>query len=237
MENIKLKSVGKKILALVLVPFMLSGCARRSDCKVPTAHAHKYYRNASYGTIYTYLDCEDIMVGSYVWTKDYIDITKDDEAFLRVKGDMFDGEKNWGYLYNYMASKKDYLEFYYDYTTRKHYTDEDGKEQVKKVRHTGWSTDPRCEGATGEVRVNHYRFYGYKIIYKNGKYITKKSGAVDDIRSIIDEYPYFTMDCSTLIGGNSHRCKVKDLPNLKPSDFNDFRGPDLTTSDIHPKTK
>ena len=239
MKNIKVKSVSKKILALILVPFMLSSCAKRSDCTITSKHVHKYTINGKYGPITTYINSEDMEYGKskFDWNKDYIMITPEDEKFYKVKGDLFTAEDNWETIYNFMVTRKDYLEFYYYYTTEEDYWDGDGNYRPETVSHSGWSTNPNCRGATGDVHLNHFRFFAYKIVYENGKYVKYKSPDVDDIRQVVDNYPYISADC-TSIYYRAYKYNVSDLPKLKVSDFDGvFTGPDTSTNEMHPNTK
>lgn len=236
MRNIKVKSVGKKILALLVVPFMLSGCAPLSECEVPTSHVHKFYANTIYGTVYNYLDTERMTHGNYNWTEDYIDITKDDEAFFRTKGDLFDGAKNWNYLYNYMACKNDYLEFWYSYDEEETSTDEDGNTVTETHHYSGWTDNPYHRGVTGETSLCHHRFASYRIVYKNGKYVKEQSPYVDDIRDVLTNYPYVDQRFDGIVS-KTYYLNSWDLPRIKASDFNYFKGPRLEDRTLNGTTK
>jgi len=223
----KIKEVKKKILPLLLIPFFLTGCSPKSECKKEKSHVHKYIMNSVYGKVTNYIDSESLSYGNFIWTEDFVDITKDDEAFYRAKNDLFEGKTNWNYLYNFMANQHDYLEFYYHYTTEESYTDDDGDTHYETRHHRGWTTDPWHRGVTGELNLCHHRFYGYKIVYKNGKYVQEQSRLVDDVRDIMNEYPYFSKDCAKVVTKGYYLPTVR-LDTLKPSDFNYFTGPDLT---------
>lgn len=237
----KIKKVYKKILPLLVVPFILTGCGEQSKCELPSRHVHKYTMNSSKGSIVNYIDSENINYGKYNWNKDYIEITKDDEKFYRTKGELFEGADNWTYLYNTMAANNfDYLEFYYHYTTTSTYTSTDSKghttTHTQTHHHSGWSEDPTHRGVNGDVRVNHHRFYGYKIIYKNGEYVKEKSPIVDDIRDIIDEYPYFSEDCVEIVY-KEYDCSRYNLAKLRVEDFNAFKKLDLSNKELNTNSK
>ncbi len=233
----KIKEVTKKVLPLLVIPFILTGCGRKSDCDIKEGHVHKYYLNTSIGTIYSYINSEKIKYNDdFIWTQDYFEITKDDEAFYRTKGNLFDGKKNWGYLYNGMSECHDYLEFYYHYTTEESYTDDDGDTHYETKHHSGWTDNPYHRGVTGEVALNHYRFYSYKIEYKNGKYVKTESPLVDDIRDVLDEYPYVHKYFAKTVY-KSFMFNTSQLPYLKASDFNYFTGPDLSNKEPNKKVK
>ena len=56
------------------------------------------------------------------------------------------------------------------------------------------------------------------------------------ICQIIDDYPYFDTNCSKVVS-KDYTYNVKDLPNLKVSDFNDFKKPDLNNRELNNNTK
>ena len=241
MNKPKIRKVYKGVLALLTIPFILTGCGEQSKCELPSRHVHKYTMNNNRGQIVNYIDSEDLKYGNYNWNNDYIEITKDDEAFYRTKAELFEGAPNWNYLYNTMvANNYDYLEFYYHYTTTSTYTTSDGKghttTHIRTNHHSGWSEDPTHRGVNGNVRVNHHRFYGYNIIYKNGKYEKVKSPLVDDIREIINDYPYFSDNCVEIVN-KEYDCSKYDLRTLKVQDFKAYTQPDLSNKELNTNTK
>ena len=224
------------ISSLILGSVLLTGCGEKSECELPTRHVHKYIKNLSNGTAITkYLDSEDLDNFGYKWTDNYILVNKVDEKFYHEVANMFLGRDNWDYLYNLMAAQEDYLEFFYEYDTIETYTetDSDGNTETKTrtVHHEGWHTNPYDSDNTGRVRLYHHRFYGYKIIYKNNKFSKVSSYAVDDIREIMDEYPYFPENCVTEVY-EEFRFSRWDLPDLSPDDFNTFNHPDLNNKSM-----
>ncbi len=234
-----MKKNGKLQIALAstLASLTLISCGEKSDCEIPTRHVHRYTREITEDiTIERYIDNEHLTVGKYNWNDNYIEITKDDEELYKIigKNGLFVGTDNWDYLYYRMANSHDYLEFYYRYETVVPVTTIDDKgnphTELKTEVHTGWHEDPNSGNNTGRVRLNHHRFYGYRITYKNGKYRLEKSNQVDDIRDIMDDYPYFNEDCSTIVYEEFYFDK-KELPYLSPEDFDVFTGPNLENKD------
>ena len=235
MNKPEIRKIYLRILAILACPFILSGCAPKSECTETRAHAHRYV-NPKTG-VFTYIsNFEYLQHDGYVWQEDYITLNKDDIDAFKEKYDLFYGPKNWKYLYSRMASKSDYLEFYYEYTTDDYIsqTDEDGNEcgYWTTTTHTGWSRDPYDSDNTGRVRLCHNRFYGFRLNYKDGKYKREQSPLADDIRDFIDEYPYFDLDGSKVVG-MEFQFKRRDLPSLRPSDFNVFRAPNLANPDLY----
>ena len=244
MEKIKVRKVLPIIVSLVAIPFILTGCAQRSACDVKKQHVHLYKISDVNGVFYTYLDNEalefnardwkgDVTV-NYKWQPEYIEVTDEDLSFYHSKDDFFEGRPNWKYLFNMMQRKsKDYLEFYYHYTTTS--TIKSGKSYVTQTHHhRGWDTDPTHRGVTGDVRLCHNKYYGYKVVLKNGKYERIQSPLVDDFRDIIDEYPYFDNTCyETVYKEYDFTKDTSILRKLNVKDFDYFDGPDLTNSDIN----
>lgn len=247
MNEYKVRKVMPKIIALLTIPFIVSGCAKKSDCELPSRHVHLYSMSNPNGTAYTYLDDErltydkrdwkgDSLV-TYNWNKDYIEITKEDEAFYKAKGDLFEGKENWDYLFNIMKkNSQDYLEFYYHYTTSRVVVVGSGKSRhttIQTSHHSGWDTDPTHRGVTGEVRLCHKRYYGYNISLQGDQYVKIQSPSKDDIREVINDYPYFDFDCTeTVYKEYDYTHNTSILPTLKASDFNYFTGPDLSNPNI-----
>jgi len=233
------KNLSKKMIPYALIISMfLSGCSEKSECEIPSRHIHKYIKQIDDDiSIERYIDDEHLNLYGYQWNNEYIEINKTDEEIYKVlrRNDLFDGVTNWEYLYHKMATYHDYLEFYYHYTTTETYTttDSNGKTQVKTrtVTHNGWTTNPNRAHNTGRTRLYHHRYYGCRIIYKDGKFRVEKSQAVDDIREIINDYPYFSEDCISMVY-EEYRFDRYELDRLSPNDFDVFTGPDLENKNI-----
>ena len=233
------KDTTKKFMSLVLLLSLLSGCGKKSDCEIPTRHVHKYTKEITDDiTIEKYLDDEHLNNYGYQWNSDYIEITKDDEELYKLlnsKG-LFEGLNNWEYLYNEMASHHDYLMFYYEYYTTEIYTTTDDEGNItthtQQVYHDGWHSNPYDSDNTGKTRLYHHRYYGYRVIYKDGKFKLEKSDAVDDVREIINDYPYFSEGCVEEVY-EQFRFYKSELPFLSPEDFDTFNQPDLENKNLY----
>ena len=233
----KVRRVYLKLLALASSPFILSGCSK-SDCNVSDNHVHRYVGKNNRGTIVNYFISEDPLV--YQWYEDgsgkhlnyekqddYLTLTKEDEEFYKAKGSiLFKGEDNWDYLFKIMSAKKDHIEYYYRY--------DDGL--------GGWNHSWKREKPSKQyyfaekIRVYHYQFCGHKLTYKDGKWVDERSPFVNDIREIIDEYPYFQLDCYKQVY-KEFKVKRSELDNIRIEDFDDFTGPDLSNPELHPNQK
>ncbi len=232
--------VVKRILPLLAIPFILSGCAKRSECDIKDDHVHLYTKTENNAVVKTYMNSEYMKHKGYDWTSDSIKVTADDLAFYKVKGEMFEGEKNWDCLYNKMASCHDYLEYYYTYDDFEYmpgWTDEDGNEVGGYYywdTTTGWTTDINHRGVNGTVRVRHPLYYGYKITYENGKYVKEKSPYVNDFREIISDYPYINGDkCVEYAYSKEYDFDERQLPSLRVEDVSEFKQADLSYTGIY----
>ena len=229
-----------KLLSYMLAStLLLSGCSKKADCDIPAKHVHKYVKEVNDDiTIEKYLDNEHLVVNGYNWTDNIIEINKEDEKLYKRLYGLFDGTTNWDYLFYRMAKSHDYLEFYYEYDTEetRTRTNSDGETETytETVHHSGWHQNAYDSDNTGRTRLCHHRFYGYAVVLQNGKYKLVKSPLVDDIRYIIDYYPYFSEYCTEIVS-KEFRFNKYELRYLTPEDFDTFEGPDLSTKDIHIK--
>lgn len=243
MNKPRIRKIYKEILALIAIPFLLTGCGPKSECDIKQDHVHKYIRKTNRGTIVTYMNDEHLSRGNFVWQDDLLYITKDDKNFYNTKGSLFYGPDNWTYLYNLMSSKYDYLEYYYEYETDDYIssTDEDGNENGywTTTTHTGWTSNAKDVNNTGKIRVCHHRYYGYNIVYnyKTKIYERVESGAKDDVRDFIKDYPYVDSDDCIKTVKKEHQVSKKELTTVKASDFNDFRQPNLADTELGGKQK
>ncbi len=227
----------QRIVPYVLISTMLlTGCGKKSDCNLPTRHVHLYTKDINNEiSISTYFDDERLERSGFNWTEDYMEITKTDEAFYKLLNskNLFNAKDNWDYLYRVMASHHDYLMFYYEYETTEVYTETDSKGNVtmhtRTVTHSGWTSNSKDSDNTGKTRLYHHRYYGYRINFVNGKYVLERSPLVDDIREVINDYPYVGEEnCEEVY--ESYKFQRRELPYLSPTDFNAFDHPDLSNT-------
>ena len=227
----------QKIVPFVLISSMLlTGCGKKSECDYPTRHVHLYTKSFNNGVIIsTYYDDESLERNGFQWNEDFLEITKTDEALYKVLNshNLFVGEDNFDYLYREMASNHDYLKFYYEYETVETYTETDSKGNVtvhtRTVTHSGWHDNPRDSDNTGKTRLYHHKYYGYRVIYKDGKFELERSRLVDDVREILQDYPYV---CEKGYDEVYEQFKFSrsELPYLSVDDFETFGHPDLSNT-------
>ena len=229
--NNKLKT--QVMSGLLASSILLSGCGKKSDCEIPSRHVHRYTKPITQEIVLEeYIDSEKLEYHGFNWNNDYIEINKHDEELYKLlnKELLFNGSNNWDYLYNRMANNHDYLMFYYEYYTVETYTTTDSKGNIeihtRNVRHDGWHSNPHDSDNTGDVRLYHHQYYGYRVLNVDGKYILERSPFVDDIRDVIDEYPYFGERCVHEIYQH-YKYPVRELGYLRPEDFDVFNHPNL----------
>lgn len=230
--------IQNKIMPLALALVLLAGCGEKSQCEIPSRHVHKYTKEFEDGTsIVNYLDEEYLSTYGYNWSEEYIEINKVDEEIYRLLNSklLFDGVDNWEYLFNQMASYHDYLRYYYYYTTYETRTKTDSKGNTitytETVVHEGWHNNKYDSNNTGKVRLYHHKFYGYRVIYDNGRFKLEQSPLADDIRQFIYDYPYIGERPVTEVYETFYKSKY-ELWDLTPEDFDIFGQPDLDNPDL-----
>lgn len=193
------KKVFKKILLSGLIIanlFTFSGCSKNIQCDVNNEHAHYYINNNYLGR---YIASEKSSISGLDRLDNYILIEKEDEELLNFanKKGLFRIDENKSAIENITKNHQDFVEYRYKYRymhpmpkTRKI-----GKittTTIDFIPRTGYSWTTNTEkNLTGETRICHYVYYGYKI-EKNekGKYEIIKSEPVDNLNDLPLEYQY-----------------------------------------------
>ena len=234
-----MKNNYRKIIlpALVVSSLMLTGCGKKKDCPIPTSHVHKYTKKITNNIeINKYMNKEYESYYGYQWNNDYIEITKEDESFYNSTSNLFKASDNFNYLYNLMKYNKDFLEYYYSYNTIETYTviDSNGHTKIKTrtVNHSGWCDDSSYNHNTGKVRLGHYKYYAYYVEKDNNRYKEISSPLVDDIRQVLDNYPYVEEECYRVVY-EYYKFRKNELPYLRVDQFNVFDHPDLSNTSIN----
>lgn len=223
----------KPAAVLAASALVLSACA--SDCKKNEEHLHKYVKEMENGiTVERYIESEDLQKDGYNWTDNTIEISKEDAEIYKVinKKKLFLGTDNEEYLYNLMETNKDYLEYYYSDMITQSSLEADGTISTYTYVDEGWTQNKTARDSSGKVRLNHYKYYGYKVVEKDGKYVLEQSPYVDDIKDIIEDYPYFKENCTQVV----HKDMIltqEEIETKTAADFNYFPQPDLSTYELH----
>lgn len=228
MKNLKLnlkKLVALKGVALVLVlttaTTSLAGCSKKSDCSIDTYHAHKYVDDEGY---VIYIDKEYISYEGYDWTDEYVELSENEKDLYKFfdKKNLLKIDDNLDVILSQQEKNCDYIEYRYSYTYMMPipHVMRSGKTSITyftyiPTTHHSWTTDPNHSRLTGEQRVCHHVYTAYKVEKdESGDYVLIPSSEVDDITTVMDEYPYIKKDY----------CKVINLEDGEVLDYED--GPD-----------
>lgn len=234
-ENGKLRKLG--------IPSVIDRVLQQAIVQVLTPIYEEQFSNNSFG-FRPGRSCEQAVIKAlecfndgYEWTEEYLEINKvDEEIYKLLNGSyLFDGVTNWDYLFNQMGSYQDYLRYYYYYTTVETRVKTDSKgnttTELETVVHEGWHSNKYDSNNTGKVRFYHHQFYGFRIIFKDGRFMLDRSPLVDDIREIIEDYPYFKEQPVSEVYETFHKSRY-ELFDLTPEDFNTFGHPDLSNPNL-----
>ena len=240
-----------KILPYMIISsLILSSCGYdKVDCNNPNAHAHLYTKDVDGHHLARYAECEYDYVDGWEKHEDFMDINKYDQEYLHALDEgeifgpshLFEGKKYFGYLYDVMANNNDYLEFQYEYeVTHTTYTYDSNNKPIPHTTTTteyAWHKKQSDKRNTGKVRLCHYQYFAYDVVEYNGQYRLMRSNSVDDIREVLDDYPYAAEGCWEVVKTN-HKVNKHHVKDLTPEDFiEDYNHPDLEnkTWDLHKK--
>lgn len=195
---------GKKIFKNIIIGGLIitnllsfSGCAKNVPCDVQGNHAH-YYVNDDY--IGRYIVSEKSSLSGLNRLDNYIYVNEEEESLLEFinKKDLFKIDDNKNAIDNITDNQTDYKEYRYSY----YYlipipiTHSNGKttyityNYIPMIGHS-WTNNPNRGNLTGEERVCHYVYYGYKVIKNDkGVYELEKSEPVDSIAELPEGYNY-----------------------------------------------
>ena len=200
--NINEKNGKKKIKNIVIAGliianlFTFSGCAKNVPCDISGNHAHYYVNDEYFGR---YIVSEKSSVSGLNRSDNYIPVSKEDAElleFINKKG-LFRIDENQQAISNTTDSHQDFIEYRYRYLYLMpipivHHTGKTTYTTFNYIPRTGysWTTDT-SRNLTGEERVCHYVYYGYKVIRnEKGTYELVKSDSVDDLSELPDGYDY-----------------------------------------------
>lgn len=203
--NIKLnlkKCISLKGVALVLVlttaSTTLTGCGKKADCNISSSHAHLYQNEQGY---IRYIDKEYLSYEGYDRKDEYISIEDEEDLYKFLdKKDLMKISDNLSIISSIQEQNVDYIEYRYRYTFMQPipHTRKIGKTTttyftyIPMTRYS-WTSNPNHSRLTGEERICHHVYVAYKV-EKNekGKYVLIPSDPVDDITTVMDEYPYIS---------------------------------------------
>ena len=225
----------KRILPTMLITtLLLTGCNKTKEaCNVKDPHLHLYQKEISSSQVLSsYFNSEEEDYQGFTKTDDIKLMDEYDQAFYAAIGDtpLFEGIYHWNYLYNLMCKHQDYIRFEnisYENVEIEVY-DTEGNRGTKHVLIPTKSYKEKhyASGNTGVVRIYHHLFYGYKVEERDGKLQLIKSPLVDDIREVLEEYPYFTENCFEIVTKDIE-FTPSTLGFLSADSFTCFNHPDL----------
>ena len=213
----KFMDIRKLALALALVtPLTLSGCSKKADCNISVPHAHKYVNEMGFER---YINRENIRYDGYDRCEEYRVIEGEEDLYkFLTKKDLLRIDDNLELINSIQESQDDYIEYRYSYTHLQPipHTRKVGKTTttyftyIPRTRYS-WTSDPNHSRLTGETRLCHYVYVAYKI-EKNekGKYVLIPSEQVDDIREVMDEYPYISKKYIKVVNINGEEVDYED---------------------------
>ena len=192
----KFYSVKNLVLVLTLSSLGLTGCSKQVECDIQESHAHKYTDETDF---VRYLNRENEKHEGYHRTDTYINIEGKEGLFKFLeKNDLLRIEDNLENITSIQENNKPFTEYRYSYTYVKPMTRPafNGKSMVTTIAlipqfcHS-WTQDPTKEGLTGETRECYYVYETYKVVINSsGKYELVKSPQVEDLTTVMGEYPY-----------------------------------------------
>ena len=212
--------------AVLVLMTSMTACGKKADCNVSGSHAHLYKNEKEY---VRYIDKEYLTYEGYSRNEEYIDIEGQEDLYKFLdKKDLMRIDDNLDLLLAVQGTNKDYTEYRYRYTYMQPipHTMRVGKTTTTYftyIPHTrySWTSDPNHSRLTGETRLCHHQYVAYKI-EKNekGKYVLIPSPQVDDITTVMDEYPYI----------NKKYCVIVTMDG-KEADYEDGKQEDMSPED------
>ncbi len=203
MKNVKVnwkKFLALKGTALALVvatmATSLAGCGKKAECNIAEQHAHMYTNDVGY---VRYIEDEHLRYNRYERSDEYVSIEGQEELydFLTRKG-LMRVDDNIDVVRAIQNTQEDYTEYRYRYTYLQPvpHVVSNGKTTTTfftfiPITHYSWTDNPEHSGLTGETRLCRYIYEAYKVeIDEKGRCVLIPSPQVDDLTSVMDEYPY-----------------------------------------------
>lgn len=220
----------KKFLSLSGVVLVLVGsltaCGKKAECNITGNHAHLFKNEKGY---IRYIDKEYLTYEGYTRYEDYQNIDGQEELYKFLdKKDLMRIDDNLDLLLAIQDTNKNYTEYRYKYTYMQPipHTMRVGKVTTTYftyIPHTrySWTSDPNHSRLTGETRLCHHVYVAYKIEKdEKGKYVLIPSPQVDDITTVMEEYPYIS----------NKYCKIVTMDGLE-ADYEDGKQEDMSLED------
>ena len=212
--------------AVLVLMTSMTACGKKADCNVSGSHAHLYKNEKGY---VRYIDKEYLTYEGYSRNEEYKDIEGSEELYKFLdKKDLMRIDDNLDLLLAVQGTNNDYTEYRYRYTYMQPIPHFRKIGKVSSVYYTyipqtrySWTSDPNHSRLTGETRLCHHVYVAYKIERDDkGKYVLIPSPQVDDITTVMDEYPYIS----------KKYCMVVTIDG-KEADYEDGKQEDMSADD------
>lgn len=201
MKNFKIYAArGILTFMLISIPSTLTGCGNIVDCDIKETHAHLYTNEDGY---IRFLVDEHEFVDNFSRSDQYISLDEDEKKlndYLKAN-DLLKISDNLEVLIEEKLLNEDYQEYRYTYTymaaiPQVHSNGKTTTISYIYIPSTGksWTDNAFHSNLTGEERTAHYVYQAYKVVLdEKGKYTLEASEYVDDLRDIMQEYPYIKL--------------------------------------------
>ncbi len=221
----KMVSLRGVALALVLTGSVtcLTGCGEKAECDVRGNHAHMYQNETGY---IRYIDKEYLRYEGYDRQEEYVVIGDSEDLYKFLdKKNLLRIDDNLELIKQVQEQNQDYMEYRYRYTHLQPipHVRSNGKTTSTyftyiPVTRYSWTDNPNHSRLTGETRMCHHVYQAYDIAKDDkGKYVLIASDKVDDITTVMDEYPYI----------KEKYCVIVTLDGQE-ADYEDGKQEDLT---------
>ncbi len=184
------------VLVIVTMVASLTGCGKKADCNVGGKHAHLYTNEEGY---VRYIEDEHLRYEGYDRNEEYISIEGQEKLYNFLdKKNLMRIDDNLEVIQSIQDGHCDYTEYRYRYTYLQPipHTRKVGKTTttyftyIPMTRYS-WTSNPDHSRLTGETRLCRYVYVAYKVeVDERGKYVLIPSPQVDDLTTVMDEYPY-----------------------------------------------
>ena len=213
-EKIKIRNIilGSLIISSI---FLYSGCTKNVECDIETPHAHRY---VSEKYLDKYVISEKEHIGSWARLDDYIPVSKEQAKLIDFINDenLYEIESNKEEINNIISTNEDYIEYRYAYIYNMPIPHHRKIGKVSTVYYTyvpvtrySWTADPNHSRLTGEERIVHHVYQGYKIVInEKGKYEAIESEFVDNLDELPDEYKYINSDFCKKVYSNDKQKEI-----------------------------
>ena len=241
----------KKFLSLSGVVLVLmttmTACGKKADCNENGSHAHLYKNEKGY---VRYIDKEYLTYEGYSRCEECVDIEGQEDLYKFLdKKDLLRIDDNLELLLNEQNINVDYTEYRYRYTYMQPIPHFRKVGKVSSVYYTyipqtrySWTSDPSHSRLTGQTRICHHVYVAYKVEKdENGKYVLIPSPQVDDITTVMDEYPYINKKYCKIVTTDGKEVDYEDgkQEEMSPEDkkrADDYDSGLIDESDIEPQS-